>query len=140
MSTPRTAASPGALERYLAHLRNERRLSPHTLAAYRRDAGLLLALAGERALEKLGTAGVRKLLLEGGGEMNGSFVRAGLVDELSLLFTPVVDGGPGEPALFDVEDERLDEALTGLRLEHVSRVAADMLWVRYTVKNRRRRV
>ena len=106
------------------------------LFAGRRAGSLDLALA----LEKLGTAGVRKLLQEGGGEMNGSFVRAGLVDELSLLFTPVVDGGPGEPALFDVEDERLDEALTGLRLEHVSRVAADMLWVRYTVKNRRRRV
>ena len=51
MSTPRTGPGPGALERYLAHLRNERRLSPHTLAAYRRDAELLCALAGGRALE-----------------------------------------------------------------------------------------
>jgi integrase/recombinase XerC len=62
VSTPRTAASPGALERYLAHLRNERRLSPHTLAAYRRDAELLRALAGERALEELRTAEIRRFV------------------------------------------------------------------------------
>ena len=77
MSTPRTAASPGALERYLAHLRNERRLSPHTLAAYRRDAELLRALAGERALEKLGTAEIRRFvaMLHGKGLSPRSLAR-----------------------------------------------------------------
>ena len=54
--------SPGALERYFAHLRNERRLSPHTLAAYGRDAVLLLALCGERPIERAATADIRRFV------------------------------------------------------------------------------
>jgi integrase/recombinase XerC len=59
VSTPRT---PGAIERYLAHLRNERRLSPHTLSAYRRDADLLVALCGDRPLERLAGADIRRFV------------------------------------------------------------------------------
>jgi riboflavin biosynthesis pyrimidine reductase len=36
--------------------------------------------------------GIRRLLLEGGAGINGSFFAAGLVDELSLLIAPAVDG------------------------------------------------
>jgi len=50
----------GALGRYLAHLRNERRVSPHTLEAYRRDALLLVALGGDRPLESARTADIRR--------------------------------------------------------------------------------
>jgi riboflavin biosynthesis pyrimidine reductase len=113
-----------------------------------REKGVSYLFGGKRAgsldlalvLEKLGSLfGVRRLLLEGGGEMNGSFLRAGLIDELSLLFTPVADGGPGEPALFDVEGTRLKQAVTSLRLGKVRRIAAGMLWVGYRVENRRKR-
>ena len=38
--------------------------------------------------------GIRRLLLEGGAEINGSFFAAGLVDELSLLVAPALDGRP----------------------------------------------
>jgi integrase/recombinase XerC len=58
----RSAGGPSPLERYLAHLRNERRLSPHTLAACARDTRLLRALAGERALEKVGAADIRRFV------------------------------------------------------------------------------
>ena len=36
--------------------------------------------------------GIRRLLLEGGATINGSFFAAGLVDELSLLVAPALDG------------------------------------------------
>lgn len=36
--------------------------------------------------------GIRRLLLEGGGGINGSFLAAGLVDELSVLVAPALDG------------------------------------------------
>jgi riboflavin biosynthesis pyrimidine reductase len=36
--------------------------------------------------------GIRRLLLEGGAAINGSFLAAGLVDELSLLVAPALDG------------------------------------------------
>lgn len=35
--------------------------------------------------------GIRRLLLEGGG-INGSFFAAGLVDELSVIIAPALDG------------------------------------------------
>ena len=57
MSTARSAP-----ERYLAYLRNERRLAAHTLAAYSRDIAALRALAGERALESLTGADIRRFV------------------------------------------------------------------------------
>ncbi len=45
-------------------------------------------------LETLGRElGIRRLLLEGGGRTNGQFFRAELVDEVSLLVAPAIDGG-----------------------------------------------
>jgi riboflavin biosynthesis pyrimidine reductase len=36
--------------------------------------------------------GIRRLLVEGGAGINGAFLAAGLVDELSLLIAPALDG------------------------------------------------
>jgi 2,5-diamino-6-(ribosylamino)-4(3H)-pyrimidinone 5'-phosphate reductase len=92
-------------------------------------------------LDKLASKfGVRTLMLEGGGETNGLFLKQGLVDELSLLLTPVVDGAPGEPALFDVEEgSRPTKAMAKLRLKTVRRAASGMLWVKYGVQDGRGR-
>lgn len=38
---------------------------------------------------------IRRLLLDGGARINGSFLAAGLVDELHLLVAPALDGRPG---------------------------------------------
>ena len=38
--------------------------------------------------------GIRRLLLEGGGTVNGSLIAAGVVDELSILIAPAIDGDP----------------------------------------------
>ena len=48
--------------RYLAHLRYERRLAAHTLAAYTRDLAALQELAGERSLESLVAADIRRFV------------------------------------------------------------------------------
>ena len=53
--------------------------------------------------------GIATLLLEGGGKINGSMLRAGLIDELSLLVAPVADGSSGSPALFDVLDSHTND-------------------------------
>jgi len=60
-----------------------------------RDEGVSYIFAGEAELD-LGLAldivnrelGVKRLLLEGGGAANGAFLRAGLVDEISLILCP----------------------------------------------------
>ena len=60
-SSPRCVSTPSRnLAAWLAHLRDERRLSPHTLAAYDRDTKLLLALADGRAPESLRMADIRR--------------------------------------------------------------------------------
>lgn len=45
--------------------------------------------------------GIRRLLLEGGANINGSFFAAGLVDELSLLVAPAVDGRSDSPTIIE---------------------------------------
>ena len=45
--------------------------------------------------------GVKRLLCEGGGEMNGALVRAGLLDELHLTISPKIFGGQTAPTLAD---------------------------------------
>lgn len=45
--------SAGSVEQFLAELAHQRRVSPHTLTAYRHDLGLLQAGAGERSLDSL---------------------------------------------------------------------------------------
>ena len=112
------------------------RVSDDYLASLR-ERGVSYLLAGARevdlalALEKVGERfGVRTLMLEGGGRINGGMLQAGLVDEVSLLLAPVVDGRMGTPALFDREDE----ATCRLVLDSVERRADDVLWLRYRVE------
>ena len=59
------------------------------------DVGRLLDVLGREL-------GIRRLLLEGGGHVNGSLLAAGLVDELSLLVAPAIDGGEDVTGAFDV--------------------------------------
>ena len=87
-------------------------------------------------LEKLAaTFGIRRLLVEGGGRINGSFLYAGLVDELSLLLAPAVDGLMGAPALFDHEGAADDATAKSLKLTLKRHEAMDggVLWMMYDV-------
>jgi len=104
-----------------------------------RSRGVSYVIAGREdvdlpaALEKIGTQfGVRTLMLEGGGGINGSLLRAGLIDEISVLIAPVADGRTGVPTLFDADDDRRPATL--LRLEHLDRRENDLLWARYRVE------
>jgi 2,5-diamino-6-(ribosylamino)-4(3H)-pyrimidinone 5'-phosphate reductase len=86
-----------------------------------------------RVLQKLRKEfGIKKLLLEGGGKINGSFLAADLVDELSVLFAPIADGGVGTPSLFDAKDGK--GPARNLKLLSVERRKGDLLWARYKVK------
>ena len=46
---------------------------------------------------------VKRLLCEGGGELHGALIRAGLVDELHLTLCPKVFGGRNVPTIADGE-------------------------------------
>jgi 2,5-diamino-6-(ribosylamino)-4(3H)-pyrimidinone 5'-phosphate reductase len=107
--------------------------------AFLRERGVSYLLVGVRevdlalALDRIGARfGVRTLMLEGGGRINGAMLAAGLVDEVSLLVAPVADGRMGTPALFDLErDSARPHRLT---LEAVERRAGDLVRLRYRVE------
>lgn len=87
----------------------------------------------DKVLQKLRAKfGIKKLLLEGGGKINGSFLAANLIDELSILAAPIADGSIGSPALFDVENRRMPAR--NLKLMSVEKRPGDILWLRYKVR------
>jgi 2,5-diamino-6-(ribosylamino)-4(3H)-pyrimidinone 5'-phosphate reductase len=108
--------------------------------AFLRERGVSFVLAGKKdvdlplALEKIGARfGIRTLMLEGGGRVNGGMLAAGLVDEVSILVVPVADGRVGTPAVFDVDSS--GAAPRRLMLEAVERRSGEMIWLRYRVAN-----
>lgn len=76
--------------------------------------------------------GIRTLLLEGGGHINGAFLQAGLVDEISLLMLPGIDGRHAVPAVFDGVADANHTAVP-LRLKSVEQRKDGALWIRYEV-------
>lgn len=106
------------------------------LAGLRED-GVSYIFAGEQeidlaaALETLNRElGIRRLLLEGGGAANGALLQAGLVDELSLVVAPSVEGVPGGPAVFDIHGEPGALNTMGMELESCQ-VLEGFVWLRY---------
>jgi 2,5-diamino-6-(ribosylamino)-4(3H)-pyrimidinone 5'-phosphate reductase len=75
---------------------------------------------------------IKTLLLEGGGKINGSMLRIGAIDELSILVAPAVDGSSRSPALFDTLDSVIPNAASvRWKLSSMERRADDIIWLRY---------
>jgi riboflavin biosynthesis pyrimidine reductase len=81
--------------------------------------------------------GVKRLLLEGGGGANGAFLRAGLVDELSLVLCPAVDGAKGAPSVFDSTEDKADQRapVEAMTLESSQLLEGGAMWLRYRIQN-----
>lgn len=106
--------------------------------AYLRSKGVSYIIGGAKkinlplVLRKLRRLfGVKKLLLEGGGTTNGGMLAAGLIDELSILVTPVADGRVGVQTTFDAG--RSKTSVTGLRLLSHRTRPYGLVWLRYKV-------
>jgi riboflavin biosynthesis pyrimidine reductase len=81
--------------------------------------------------------GVKRLLVEGGGTVNGSFLRAGLIDELNLVVIAVVDGAKGAPSVFDSSEADSDRRapVTAMTLESSKALDAGAMLLRYKIEN-----
>jgi riboflavin biosynthesis pyrimidine reductase len=109
-----------------------------------REDGVSYIFAGPKgddlalAMEQLGTVfGVKTLLLEGGGAINGSFLKRRLIDEFSTLIYPAVDGLAGVQSIVDyhgTEDER-PGAGQALRLIGCETLEGGMVWLRHKVED-----
>lgn len=80
--------------------------------------------------------GVERLAVLGGGLINGSFLAAGLIDEVSLLLAPGIDGREGMRAMFD-GISGLSTVPVHLKLMSVECLENDVIWIRYNVESRK---
>jgi riboflavin biosynthesis pyrimidine reductase len=108
---------------------------------YLQDTGVSYIFAGHNdidfniALEQLHEVfGIKTLMLEGGGNINGSVLNAGLIDELSLLILPLADGIAGTPTTFEISDHLPRNPAKQLKLVHVGKLEYDVLWLKYQFK------
>lgn len=85
-----------------------------------------------RAMEILaGEFGVRRVAVVGGPTINTGFLTAGLLDEVSLLVGPGIDGRGGQKAVFDGRPE--DKRVVPLKLASVTSYDDGAIWIRYTL-------
>ena len=118
MPTPELAAHPRVVA------------TPHV-------GGLTPAATLHQAMDTLGEAfGIGTLLLEGGGAINGAFLKAGLIDEISVLVYPGVDGLAGVPSIFEYGGGAEEKPAAGRSLRHLATETLDggMVWLHYGIE------
>ena len=117
-------------------------VSDSHLAGLRRD-GVSYLFAGKHqldlavALESLNRElGITRLEVNGGGITNGSFLRAALIDEISLAIYPAVDGAKGAPSVFDSTDNNPNAPapIAAMALESSEVLPGGAVWLRYRLR------
>lgn len=78
--------------------------------------------------------GKDELLLNGGGGVNWSLLKQGLVDEVSIVMTPVADGANESASLFDGNPKYNDNGPVGFELIDMQKLQDGSAWLRYKVK------
>jgi 5-amino-6-(5-phosphoribosylamino)uracil reductase len=116
---------------------------PDGYLAELRAAGVSYLFAGPdgrdlpTALDTLGGAfGAGTLVLQGGGRTNGTFLKAGLIDEFSILIFPGVDGLAGVPSIVEADGQPGERPAAGQALRLLGSEVLDegMVWLRYAVE------
>lgn len=77
--------------------------------------------------------GVERLAVTGGGHINGSLLEAGLIDQISFMLAPGIDGREGMVSVFDGIADKSRSA-TKLHLESVQQMG-ETIWARYKFKS-----
>lgn len=76
--------------------------------------------------------GVERMAVVGGGHINGSFLEAGLLDEVSIMVGPAIDGRAGFPAVFDGLELSKEPSL--MHLTAVEKFDNGTVWLRYSLR------
>ena len=72
---------------------------------------------------------VERMAVVGGAVINGAFLKAGLLDEVSILIGAGIDGRKGKPGVFDGFD--IDQPVISLSLKDVETFKSGAVWIRY---------
>jgi riboflavin biosynthesis pyrimidine reductase len=106
--------------------------------AYLQSIEVSYIFAGERDIDLhkvvdilASELGCKRLIVEGGPHVSGSFVNAGLVDEVSVLILPLVDGRGAHPASFEVAPNAWKQP-AHLTLSSAQVQEGGAVWLRYT--------
>ena len=110
---------------YLAYL-DERNISWIACGKDKIDlAGAMEILADNFGVERLG--------IVGGGNINASFLNVGLLNEISILIAPGIDGRKGMTAVFD--GLSLENEPVPLTLNNMTKYKNGAVWLQYQVEN-----
>jgi 2,5-diamino-6-(ribosylamino)-4(3H)-pyrimidinone 5'-phosphate reductase len=110
--------------------------------AHLRDKGISYLVCGaskvdlKLAMEKLRSKlKLKKVMLEGGGVLNGAMLQAELIDEISHIIAPIVDGGgPEVTGLFDPPGKASARGAAGLKLIAHESLRGGAQWLRFKVQ------
>ncbi|GAA5099881.1 RibD family protein [Wohlfahrtiimonas larvae] len=110
--------------------------------AYLRERNISFIFAGDRealnfhlAVQKLQQLfNINTLVVSGGAIVNGAFMNAGLIDEVSFVMAPVLDDAIGIPTLFERSPNLVSRPPIEFSLKSVEKLDGDNLWVRYLTK------
>jgi 2,5-diamino-6-(ribosylamino)-4(3H)-pyrimidinone 5'-phosphate reductase len=100
-------ASPSGQYQGLKAIMLVARSTPAEYLAFLGESNFMYLVVGSdrvdlsEAVHRLGDLGIRTLVADAGGVLHGALLRAGLVDEVDVLFVPGLIGGSGGPVLFD---------------------------------------
>jgi 2,5-diamino-6-(ribosylamino)-4(3H)-pyrimidinone 5'-phosphate reductase len=114
--------------------------TPKTYLAYLQERHIEVILAGDDrvdlrlALEELNARHrVKVVRVDSGGTLNGALLRAGLVDEISVIVDPCLVGGTTPRSIFTAPDLTSSEGVIPLKLIQVENIKGDSVWLRYEV-------
>jgi len=110
--------------------------TPMEYLSYLRSKNISYIFGGEKELDfsvvfkKLKVEfNIDRVILEGGGSINGSIIAEELIDEISLLLMPLVINNVEAPELF--YKQLTTPKLYNFKLEKFEKIERDVLWLRY---------
>ena len=114
--------------------------TPADYLAYLKKIGVHHIVTGDEhvdlreALEELNRRfGIRTVRVDSGGILNGVLLRAGLIDEVSVLIDATLVGGTSPRSIFVAPDLEPGSKPIPLRLTHLEKLKENVVWLRYEV-------
>ncbi len=74
---------------------------------------------------------IERMILEGGGNLNGHMLKEDLVDEISLLITPLIGNRKSAPSLFDLDSNIIN--VRNLKLKQFEVKDDGLVWTNYEI-------
>lgn len=104
---------------------------PEKIAKLKHLATVIIAGENEvdlaALMDRLGTMGIRQIMLEGGGELIAGMIRAGLVHEICTFIGNLIIGGRDAPTLADGEGFVTEDEFTRLTLIEARQIGNGIL-------------